>query len=83
MKPIWPWLDPDAERVERTDLVAAEAADGEHFEAGIDRMTRITRMRKEPFIWRKRAELATRRGCSAAVVPPNRRRPTSNTAPHR
>ena len=55
-------LEAEAERAESTDLVAAEAADGEHFEAGTGEDVDYEDAEASLSSGRTRAELATRRG---------------------
>jgi ribonuclease G len=67
-------LEAEAERAARTDLVATEAVDGEHFEAGSGDNNEADYKDAEASLssGRKRAELATRRGGR------RRRRPTKS-----
>jgi ribonuclease G len=55
-------LEAEAKRAESTDLVAAEAADGEHFEAGSGDNGDYEDAEASLSSGRSRAELATRRG---------------------
>jgi ribonuclease G len=55
-------LESEAERAENTDLIAAEAADGEHFEAGSGDNVDYEDAEASLSSGRSRAELATRRG---------------------
>jgi ribonuclease G len=55
-------LESEAKRVKRTDVVASEAADGAHFEAGSGDDGDFKDAEASLSTGRKRAELATRRG---------------------
>ncbi|HVF50698.1 MAG TPA: Rne/Rng family ribonuclease, partial [Pyrinomonadaceae bacterium] len=55
-------LEGEAARAERADLVAAEAADGEHFEGGSDDDQSLADAEASITGRRSRAEMATRRG---------------------
>ena len=63
-------LESEAERAQSADLVAAEAADGEHFEAGTSEGVELEDAEASLSSGRSRGELATRRGGR------RRRRPT-------
>lgn len=55
-------LEGEAARVERADIVAAEAADGEHFEGGTENGEALADAEASITGRRSRAEMATRRG---------------------